>query len=148
MTKRKQKREASLTDRVEIQVRFSEVDALQIVWHGEYVKYIEDGRESFGKHFGLSYMDIKAAGFAAPIVSLHIDYKLPLSFNEQAVVETRYVDCDAAKILFDYTIYRKSDGAVVAEASSVQVFTHLQTNLLELNNPDFYQEWKKKWNIR
>ena len=146
--KRKQKREASLTDRVEIQVRFSEVDALQIVWHGEYVKYIEDGRESFGQRYGLSYMDIRKAGFAAPIVKLNIDYKLSLSFNEQAIVETRYVDCDAAKIQFDYTIYRKTDGAVIAEASTIQVFTHLYTNLLELNNPDFYLKWKEKWNIR
>lgn len=146
--KRKQRREAALTDRVEIQVRFSEIDALQIVWHGEYVKYIEDGRESFGQHYGLSYMMMKEAGFAAPIVKLDIDYKLSLSFNDQAVVETRYVACDAAKIQFDYTIYRKSDGTVVAEASTVQVFTHLHTNLLELNNPDFYQQWKEKWNIR
>lgn len=146
--KRKQKREASLTDRMEIQVRFSEIDALQIVWHGEYVKYIEDGRESFGQRYGLSYMMMKEAGFAAPIVKLDIDYKLSLSFNERAIVETRFVDCDAAKIQFDYTIYRKSDGAVVAEASTVQVFIRLHTNLLELNNPDFYQQWKTKWHIR
>lgn len=146
--KRKQKREASLIDRVEARVRFSEVDALQIVWHGEYVKYIEDGRESFGRRYGLGYMDMRKAGFAAPIVKLNIDYKLSLSFNEQAIVETRYVACDAAKIQFDYTIYRKSDGTVVAEASTVQVFTHLYTNLLELNNPDFYLKWKEKWNIR
>ena len=146
--KRRQKREASLIDRVEVRVRFSEVDALQIVWHGEYVKYIEDGRESFGRRYGLGYMDMRKAGFAAPIVKLNIDYKLSLSFNEQAIVETRYVACDAAKIQFDYTIYRKSDGTVVAEASTVQVFTHLHTNLLELNNPDFYLKWKGKWNIR
>lgn len=146
--KRKQKRDAVLTDRMEIQVRFSEIDALQIVWHGEYVKYIEDGRESFGQRYGLSYMMMKKAGFAVPIVKLDIDYKLSLSFNEQAIVETRYVACDAAKIQFDYTIYRKSDGAVVAEASTVQVFIHLHTHLLELNNPDFYQQWKEKWYIR
>lgn len=146
--KRRQKRKASLIDRVEVRVRFSEVDALQIVWHGEYVKYIEDGRESFGRRYGLGYMDMRKAGFAAPIVKLNIDYKLSLSFNEQAIVETRYVACDAAKIQFDYTIYRKSDGTVVAEASTVQVFTHLHTNLLELNNPDFYLKWKEKWNIR
>ncbi len=146
--KRKQKREALLTDRVEIKVRFSEVDALKIVWHGEYVKYMEDGRESFGQRYGLSYGDMREAGFAAPIVKLDIDYKLSLSFAEEAIVETRYMDCDAAKIQFDYTIYRKSDGAVVAEASTVQVFTHLSTNLLELNNPDFYLKWKQKWIAR
>ncbi|MDO5665338.1 MAG: acyl-CoA thioesterase [Bacteroidia bacterium] len=146
--RRRQKREASLTDRIEVRVRFSEVDALQIVWHGEYVKYIEDGREAFGKRYGIGYMDMKDEGFAAPIVKLDLDYKLSLTFNEQAIVETRYIPCDAAKIQFDYTVFRKSDNAVVAEASTVQVFTHLDTGILELNNPDFYLKWKEKWNIR
>lgn len=146
--RRRQKREAALTNRTEIQVRFNEIDALQIVWHGEYVKYIEDGREAFGNQFEISYMDIRKAGFAAPIVKLDMDYKLSLTFNEQAIIETRYIPCEAAKIQFDYTIFRKKDLAVVAEASTTQVFTHLETGTLELNNPDFYSIWKEKWNIR
>ena len=34
-----------LTSVVEFPVRFSEVDSMQIVWHGHYVKYMEEGRE-------------------------------------------------------------------------------------------------------
>lgn len=41
--------QAALTDRTTIKVRFSEIDSMQIVWHGEYVRYFEDGREAFGK---------------------------------------------------------------------------------------------------
>ncbi len=146
--KRKQKRESALTHRVKIQVRFSEIDALQIVWHGQYVKYIEDGRESFGKRYGIGYLDIKNAGFAAPVVHLAFDYKSSLSFDDRVVVETRYVNNDAAKIQFDYTLYREHDMRIVAEASTIQVFTHLNSGELELNNPDFYLDWKKRWNIR
>lgn len=43
----------ALIDRTTIKVRFSEIDSMQIVWHGEYVRYFEDGRESFGKHYSL-----------------------------------------------------------------------------------------------
>lgn len=45
----------ALIDRTTIKVRFSEIDSMQIVWHGEYVRYFEDGRESFGKHYSLGY---------------------------------------------------------------------------------------------
>lgn len=45
--------QAALTDRTTIKVRFSEIDSMQIVWHGEYVRYFEDGREAFGKRYGL-----------------------------------------------------------------------------------------------
>lgn len=50
--------QAALTDRTTIKVRFSEIDSMQIVWHGEYVRYFEDGREAFGKRYGLDYMSI------------------------------------------------------------------------------------------
>lgn len=54
---RRKKSEASLVNKTSLRVRFSEVDSMQIVWHGEYVRYFEDGREAFGREFaGLGYM--------------------------------------------------------------------------------------------
>ena len=47
-----------LSSKIEIPIRFSEVDSLRVVWHGHYVKFFEDGRETFGKEFGLGYLDI------------------------------------------------------------------------------------------
>ena len=32
------------------EVRFSEVDSMNIVWHGSYPLYFEDAREAFGKN--------------------------------------------------------------------------------------------------
>lgn len=48
MRRKKTVQPAALTDRTSLRVRFSEVDSMQIVWHGEYVRYFEDGREAFG----------------------------------------------------------------------------------------------------
>lgn len=45
-----------LTERFEQRVRFDEVDSLGIVWHGHYVKYLEDGREAWGRKYGLTYL--------------------------------------------------------------------------------------------
>ena len=61
-----------------IRVRFNETDPLGIVWHGYYLHYFEDGREAFGRKFGISYLDIKKHGFAAPIIKTNTDHKLPL----------------------------------------------------------------------
>ena len=35
-------REAALIDRKTITVRFSEVDSMKVVWHGEYIRYFEE----------------------------------------------------------------------------------------------------------
>lgn len=52
-----QAKELSFTS--EIRVRFVETDPLGIVWHGNYIQYFEDGREAFGRHHGISYLDQK-----------------------------------------------------------------------------------------
>ena len=72
--------QAALTDRTTIKVRFSEIDSMQIVWHGEYVRYFEDGREAFGKRYGLDYMSIYREGYVVPIVDLTCQFKQPKSF--------------------------------------------------------------------
>lgn len=137
---------AALTDLTTVKVRFSEIDSMQIVWHGEYVRYFEDGRESFGKRYGLGYMDIYGEGYMVPIVDLNCQFKQPLSFGEEVIIETRYISCEAAKIQFEYVLYRATDNNIVATGSTTQVFLNKDKEL-ELITPTFYQEWKKKWNI-
>lgn len=135
---------AALIDNVEIKVRFSEVDYLKIVWHGEYVKYFEDGREAFGNRYkGLGYMDICDSGYSAPIVDMNIQFLHPLTVGEAAVVETRYFRTDAAVIYFEYEI-RNSRKEIVARGSTTQAFLDGDGNLC-LQDPEFYTEWKKKW---
>ena len=36
---------------IRFKIRFNETDPLGIVWHGHYITYLEDGRESFGKKY-------------------------------------------------------------------------------------------------
>ena len=138
---------SSLTNITRSKIRFSEVDVMNIAWHGSYVKYLEDGREEFGANFdGISYMEIYKAGYKAPIVDLRIEYKKPVTIGETITIETRYIPTEAAKIHFDYTIYNER-GEVVITAYTIQVFLD-EKNQLVLQNPEFYTEWKKKWKIQ
>lgn len=138
---------AALTDRTTIRVRFSEVDSMQVVWHGEYIKYFEDGRVSFGNRYQINYMDVHSKGYVIPIVDLTCQFKQSLRFDEEAIIETRYIHTPAAKIQFEYIIYRASDQTIAATGTSTQVFVNESTQELELTNPEFYLEWKKKWGI-
>lgn len=135
----------SLIKRTRTAVRFSEVDSMQVVWHGEYVRYFEDGREAFGRDYpGLGYLDFYANGYTAPIVDLQLQYISPLTVNDVAIIETRYIDTAAAKLCFEYIITRESDGRLVARGSSVQVFVDEAGDMV-LNIPPFFEEWKKRW---
>ena len=58
-------------------------------------------------------------------------------------MESKLIPTDAAKVVFEYRVFRKSDNALVLKAKTVQVFMDLEGNM-ELTNPEFYLKWKKK----
>lgn len=129
----------------EVNVRFNEADPLGVVWHGHYLRYFEDGREAFGKHFGISYLDFYKHGLAVPVVSVNCDYKNPLRYGDSVIVETTYRPTPAAKLIFDYRMIEPKTNRVVAVGSSVQVFVLLDSFELQLTMPDFFEKWREQW---
>ena len=124
-----------------LDVRFSEVDAMQIVWHGSYALYFEDAREAFGAHYGLSYHTIADAGYYAPLVDLEFHYRRPIGYGDRPLITITYIPTEAAKLIFDYVITDETDGEVIATGRSVQVFLDSNRNLM-WTAPEFYEKWK------
>ena len=135
-----------LTATKDFEVRFSEVDSMNIVWHGSYRLYFEDAREEFGRKYGLGYMTIFGNGYFAPLVELSFKYKRPLAYEMQPAVRITYIPTESAKIVFEYEIYDRADSGIIATGRSVQVFMDKDYQLV-WENPAFYQQWKEKWEV-
>lgn len=125
----------------EIEIRFSEVDSMNIVWHGSYVLYLEDAREAFGKKFNLEYLYMYDNGFYAPLVDMQLHYKTPLKYKDRAKIVITYRNTESAKIIFDYKIYNLSTGLLALTAETTQVFLDKNYNLM-WSAPDFFRQWK------
>ena len=128
----------------QIEIRFSEVDIMNVVWHGSYPLYFEDAREAFGKKYDLAYQRYIDEKVFAPIVELNIKYRRPLTYGMKPIVRITYVPTEAAKVIFDYEIVDPDDGTVFVTARSIQVFMDQQYQLL-WDNPEFYRLWKERW---
>lgn len=133
-----------LVTTTEVLVRFNEADPLGIVWHGHYIRYFEDGREDFGNRYGIGYLDFFKQGFVIPVVNVDCSFKKSLRYGDSVMVETTYVPCDAAKIQFHYRLFNKKTNDLVATGKSVQVFLDREHSGLQLLNPPFFEEWKRK----
>jgi len=125
-----------------IRVRFVETDPMGIVWHGNYIQYFEDGREAFGRHHGISYLDQKENGFTTPIVKSNSEHKRPLRFGEVATIKTIFIDSPAAKMVFRYEIYNELN-QIVCKGMTTQVFLSNDETLF-LHLPKFFETWKRK----
>lgn len=128
----------------QFEVRFSEVDSMNVVWHGSYPLYFEDAREAFGAKYGLEYMSFRDNGYFAPLVELTFHYKRPIRYGMKPRIDITYRPTEAAKIVFDYEIHDSETDELMATGHSVQVFMDTDYQLV-WDNPEFYSEWKKRW---
>ena len=134
-----------LTIENELRIRFSDTDAMGVVWHGNYLRFFEDGREAFGAKFGLEYLDMYHNGYFTPIVKSGIDHKAPIKYGDRVKLITKHIPQRAAKLVFEYEIINIATNVVCAKGKTIQVFLNVESQELELNTPPFYEEWKNKY---
>lgn len=120
--KREEGAPSSLRCRVEHRVLFGEVDAMAIMWHGNYARLFEEASTELRRRIGLSYEDFFKAKLQAPIVQLHVDYHSPLMLDELAVIQAEQVWSDAARLNVEYKVF-KEDGSLAVTGYTVQLFT-------------------------
>ena len=135
-----------LTSDLIVPVRFSETDAMGVIWHGNYLKFFEDAREIFGKEHGMEYLDFYNNGFYTPIVQSNIDYKSPVYYGESINVKIKLSFNNAAKLIFQYEILNLKTNVLAASGHTVQVFISKNERKLILYKPKFYEDWENNVN--
>lgn len=135
--------ETTLRHTITVLVRFSELDPLQMVWHGNYVKYLEDAREAWGIRYGLGYMDMYKNGFVAPLYDLQLHYRGRATINDRLEVTIIYCNTTEGRVVFHYEIRNAETQELLLTAESLQLFLTTE-GLFYPTAPDFYQQWKKE----
>lgn len=134
---------APLAVTVHRQVRYEEVDALAIVWHGRFVSFLEDGRAALGERYGLDYLTMYENRMLAPIVQMHIDYREPLRLAEKFQIIAELVWSESARMNFQYRIVGEK-GNLSASAYTVQLLTNEKLEV-QLVRPRLMQEFCDNW---
>lgn len=111
----------------QMKVEFYDVDSMGVVWHGNYVKYIEKARCMFLESCNFTYIDMLKNGFVMPIVKMDFKYIKPLKFNEIFFVEIILIECECF-LKFRY-ILRDINNNKVALANTSQVAIDSNTKL-------------------
>jgi acyl-CoA thioester hydrolase len=113
-----------------LQVRFYEVDAYGVVWHGHYVGWLEAGRNDLTQRFQMGPLQLKEMSLLAPVVELSCQFKLPATYGESIMIQTTTERTEVAKIIFLYRILNQETKKVLAMGSTTHVLTDLKGNLL------------------
>jgi acyl-CoA thioester hydrolase len=124
-------------------VRFVEVDAQGVVWHGNYLRYFELGREAVLALGALTPSDLMKTGLVAPIVECDVRYRAPLTLDDRVRVEAELVWEGVPRFDFEYRVIRVKDGAVAATGTTRQVIIDGEQKLA-LVLPEPLRAWARR----
>jgi len=113
-----------------LSVRFHEVDSFDVVWHGHYIAYFEDGRLDLCNRFGLSPEAMKRLGYFAPVVDMKCRIRASARYDDKLIIQTSVKPSDKAMLVFTYTIIREQDHQTIAEGETAHVLLTLERKLL------------------
>jgi acyl-CoA thioester hydrolase len=111
---------------VELQVQFFDLDPMEIVWHGRYVKYLEVVRCALLDSIGYNYVEMKASGYAWPIVDLQVRYAGSATFGQKLKLHATIVEWEN-RLKIDYLITDAATGRRLTRASTTQVAVDMAT---------------------
>ena len=117
---RKTKRPARWWAEVEMQVQFFDLDPMQIVWHGNYVKYLEVARCALLDKIDYNYEQMRASGYAWPIIDMHLRYAGPAAFGQRLLLRAEIVEWEN-RLLIEYAITDAISGKRLNRATTTQV---------------------------
>lgn len=117
---------ADLSYEVDIRPAFHEIDLMEVVWHGHYVKYLEQARDALMDRFDYGYPAMRASGFAWPIVDMRLKYVRPATFGQSLRVRAEIVEWEN-RLRIAYLIRDASTGAKLHEAWTIQIAVDMAT---------------------
>jgi acyl-CoA thioester hydrolase len=106
---------------VKLCVPFHDLDPLQIVWHGNYLKYFDIARFGLFKQAGVDlYQYMVRQQFAFPVTRSSIKHIMPLRFEDDFICKATVVEA-VYKIAIAFEIRFAENGKICTRGKSEQL---------------------------
>ena len=127
------RKEGAISASIEAKVAFHDIDIVGVMWHGHYLKYLENARWALMDQIGFGFEAMRDSGFAWPIVEMHVKYVHAARLGDQLRVRASLVEWEN-RLVVNYLVLR-ADGERLARARSVQVAVDANSGALQFTTP-------------
>ncbi|MCP1222830.1 thioesterase family protein [Sebaldella sp. S0638] len=118
---------------VEHRVYYYDTDKMGVVYHSNYLKWMEVARTEFFRDT-LPYSRLEEMGVMLPVKTLNIEYFNSVKYDELIKIKIKLLEFSKIKIKFLYEIYDENFTQLKAKAETVNTFTDINGNLKRLSN--------------
>lgn len=123
-----------ISAQVTLTAQFSELDPMQVVWHGNYVRYLEQARAALMDKIDYNFPGLDASGYLWPIVDMRLKYLRPVRFRQTIEVEATLVEYEN-RIRVDYVCRDPVSREILTKAHTIQVAVKAETGEMSLESP-------------
>ncbi len=128
-----------LTETTEIEIPFHDVDSMEITWHGNYLRYFEVARCKLLDKLDYNYRQMKASGYAWPIIDVRIKYVKASTFEQIIHVTATLVEWEN-RMRINYLITDAKTGERLTKGHTIQAAVDIETQELCFVTPSVFQK--------
>jgi acyl-CoA thioester hydrolase len=129
-----------------VRVIYADTDAMGVVYHTNYIKWFELGRNELMRQLGVPYTELGKLGLNLPLIEVHCDYLKFATYDQLLTIETGLDYIRKARIKFNSRIWDENKESMLVEGYTVHVCTNHEGKIRRI--PKLLLELINKYNIK
>ena len=105
---------------IEVSPAFHDLDPMEVVWHGHYLKYLELARCALLQRIDYDYPQMRESGYLWPVVDLRCKYVRPVRYGRRLRVRAELTEWEL-RMRIDYQVRDADSGEILTRAHTLQV---------------------------
>ena len=123
---------------IELSPAFHDLDPMNVVWHGHYLKYLELARCALLQRYDYDYPQMRASGYVWPIVDLRCKYVRSARYGQRLRVRAELTEWEM-RMRIDYVIRDADTDDVVTRAHTLQVAVEIASGEMSYATPEVFR---------
>lgn len=128
-----------------VRVIYADTDAMGIVYHTNYIKWFEVGRNELMRQLGVAYTELEKLGLNLPLTKVSCHYLLPAKYDQFVTVETKFDYIKRASIRFNSYIWDEEGKKLLVEGYTIHACTNMEGKIRRI--PQLLLDLTNKFNI-
>lgn len=120
-----------------VRVRYAETDQMGVVYHANYLIWMDIARVEFCRHLGFEYREMEEDGVVIAVVEARCRYLYPARFDDEIVIGIGVAESTAKTLRFQYDLRRAQDGHKIARAETMHLYLS-RTDFRPIRLPEKY----------
>ena len=136
----------SVHNLTKVRVLFADTDAMGVIYHTNYIKWFEMGRNELMRQLGVPYTELGKLSLHLPLINVNCEYLKFGLYDQLLTVETEFAYIKRATVRFNSRIWDEDMQNLLAEGYTIHACTNNEGKIRRI--PKLLLELINKYNIK